>query len=174
MDQEYFVYYYPGHFEFFQLYYQAKYGEKLIPSLLRRVFHPPEETEEVVTSEEPVKKLTVNPDFDGTNKEFVYSDASDDEAVVRIWQTITYQYYDDKGNAIETVETQSINARGETLYSGYKRGSCKMSDTSITRQEKEIIYRYEADTIYRECIVSLFAGENCVSSSSSSSEINRT
>lgn len=140
----------------FRFYYYATHGEEFFPSMIKRFLRPPEEEPEA--TEVLTTRLTVNPGYDGTNKEFVYSATSDEEAVVRIHITKTYQYYDNSGDAIEVVETKAYNANSEVLYSGYARGSKKMPDNSITRQEIEIVYQYDEDTISREYTISSFNG----------------
>lgn len=144
-------------FSCFRYYYYATHGEEFFPSMIKRFLRPPEESPEIVEVDLSTR-LTVNPAYDGTNKEFVYSATSDEEAVVRIHMTKTYQYYDNSGDAIEVVETKAYNANSEVLFSGYARGSKKMPDNSITRQEIEIVYQYDEDTISREYTISSFNG----------------
>ncbi len=159
-------------FSCFRYYYYATHGEEFFPSMIKHFLRPPEESPETVV--DLSARLTVNPAYDGTNKEFIDDNIRDEDAVVRIHQTKTYQYYDNNGNAIETVETQSYNANSEMLFSGYRRGSKKMPDTSITRQEIEILYRYEEDKIIREYTVSSYNETNLLSTDTQSSEKNRT
>ena len=157
----------------FRFYYYATHGEEFFPSMIKRWLRPPEETPEIVEVI-PTTKLTVNPNYDGTNKEYIYSDSSDEEAVTRIHQTVVYQYYDNSGDAIKTVETKVFNASGETLFSGYMRERCKMPDTNTTRQEIEILYRYEEDKIFREYTISSFNGSELLNIDTNTSEKNRT
>ena len=158
-------------FSCFRYYYYATHGEEFFPSMIKRFLRPPEESPEIVEVDLSTR-LTVNPAYDGTNKEFIYDNIIDEDAVVRIHQTKTYQYYDNSGNAIEIVETQSYNADSETLFSGYRRGSKKMS--SITRQEIEILYRYEDDVINREYTISSYNGSELLAIDTRSSTKNRT
>ena len=160
-------------FSCFRYYYYATHGEEFFPSMIKRFLRPPEESPEIVEVDLSTR-LTVNPAYDGTNKEFIYDNTLDEDAVVRIHQTKTYQYYDNNGNAIETVETQSYNANSEMLFSGYRRGSKKMPDTSVTRQEIEILYQYEEDKIIREYTVSSYNETNLLNTDTQSSEKNRT
>ncbi len=160
-------------FSCFRYYYYATHGEEFFPSVIKHFLRPPEESPEVVEVDLSTR-LTVNPAYDGTNKEFIDDDIRDEDAVVRIHQTKTYQYYDNNGNAIETVETQSYNANSEMLFSGYRRGSKKMPDTSVTRQEIEILYRYEEDKIIREYTVSSYNETNLLNTDAQSSTKNRT
>ena len=160
-------------FSCFRYYYYATHGEEFFPSMIKRFLRPPEESPEIVEVDLSTR-LTVNPAYDGTNKEFIYDNTLDEDAVVRIHQTKTYQYYDNSGNAIEIVETQSYNADSETLFSGYRRGSKKMSDTSVTRQEIEILYRYEDDVINREYTISSYNGSELLAMDTRSSTKNRT
>ncbi len=159
-------------FSCFRYYYYATHGEEFFPSMIKRFLRPPEESSETVV--DLSTRLTVNPAYDGTNKEFIDDNIRDEDAVVRIHQTKTYQYYDNSGNAIETVETQSYNANSEMLFSGYRRGSKKMPDTSVTRQEVEILYRYEEDKIIREYTVSSYNETNLLNTDAQSSTKNRT
>ena len=160
-------------FSCFRYYYYATHGEEFFPSMIKRLLRPPEESPEIVEVDLSTR-LTVNPAYDGTNKEFIDDNIRDEDAVVRIHQTQTYQYYDSSGNAIETVETQSYNANSEMLFSGYRRGSKKMSDTSVTRQEIEILYRYEGDVINREYTISSYNGSELLAIDTRSSTRNRT
>ena len=160
-------------FSCFRYYYYATHGEEFFPSMIKRFLRPPEESPEVVEVDLSTR-LTVNPAYDGTKKEFVDDNIRDEDAVVRIHQTKTYQYYDSSGNAIETVETQSYNANSEMLFSGYRRGSKKMPDTSVTRQEIEILYRYEDDVINREYTISSYNGSELLAIDTRSSTRNRT
>ena len=160
-------------FSCFRYYYYATHGEEFFPSMIKRFLRPPEESPEIVEVDLSTR-LTVNPAYDGTNKEFIGDNIRDEDAVVRIHQTKTYQYYDNNGNAIETVETQSYNVNSEMLFSGYRRGSKKMLDTSITRQEIEIVYRYEEDKIIREYTVSSYNETHLLNTDAQSSEKNRT
>ncbi|MBQ9171543.1 hypothetical protein IJ162_00305 [Candidatus Saccharibacteria bacterium] len=160
-------------FSCFRYYYYATHGEEFFPSVIKHFLRPPEESPEVVEVDLSTR-LTVNPAYDGTNKEFIDDDIRDEDAVVRIHQTKTYQYYDNNGNAIETVETQSYNANSEMLFSGYRRGSKKMPDTSVTRQEIEIVYRYEEDKIIREYTVNSYNETNLLNTDAQSSTKNRT
>lgn len=160
-------------FSCFRYYYYATHGEEFFPSMIKRFLRPPEESPEIAEVDLSTR-LTVNPGYDGTNKEFIDDDIQDEDAVVRIHQTKTYQYYDNNGNAIETVETQSYNANSEMLFSGYRRGSKKMPDTSVTRQEIEILYRYEEDKIIREYTVSSYNETNLLNTDTQSSTKNRT
>lgn len=157
---------------FFRFYYLAKHGEEFFPSMVKRLFQPTEATQEILDVDSLVK-LTVNPNYDGANKEYIYDTSADADAVIWIHQTITYQYYDDDGDAIRIVETKSYNASGETLFSSYKRESCKMANTDITRQEIEITYRYDAEKIYRKYTINSYAGTVCTTSASDSSEKDR-
>ncbi len=160
-------------FSCFRYYYYATHGEEFFPSVIKRFLRPPEESPEIVEVD-LLTRLTVNPAYDGTNKEFIYDNTLDEDAVVRIHQTKTYQYYDNSGNAIEIVETQSYNADSETLFSGYRRGSKKMSDTSVTKQEIEILYRYEGDVINRDYTISSYSGSELLAIDTRSSTRNRT
>lgn len=160
-------------FSCFRYYYYATHGEEFFPSMIKHFLRPPEESPEVVEVD-LLTRLTVNPAYDGTNKEFIDDNIRDEDAVVRIHQTKTYQYYDNNGNAIETVETQSYNANSEMLFSGYRRGSKKMPDTSVTRQEIEILYRYEEDKIIREYTVNSYNETNLLNTDTQSSTKNRT
>lgn len=160
----------------FQFYYFVKHGEEFFPAVIKHMIQSPrEEVREEDDTESLLRmKLTVNPNYDGSNEEYIYSDSTDEDAVVRICQTVTYQYYDDKGSAIKTTETQSYDAHGEILFSGYRRGRCKMADTSITRQEIEILYSYGRGKIHRDYTITSYADEVCLDSVSESSKINRT
>ena len=157
----------------FQTYYFNKDGDNFFSSLQKHIPWSSEETQKVADAG-PTVKLTVNPSYDGSNKEYIYADSADEEAVVRIHQMVTYQYYGSNGSAIRTVETKSYNAHGEVLFSDYKRESCKMADTSITGQEIEINYLYEPDTIHRNYTLSSYAGTVCQDSVSELSEKDRT
>lgn len=157
----------------FRFYYYATHGEEFFPSVIKRFLRPPEESPEIVEVDLSTR-LTVNPAYDGTNKEFVSDNTRDEDAAVRIQQTKTYKYYNDSGNAIETLETWSYDANSKTLFSGYKRESVKMPDTSVTRQEIEILYRYEEDMIYREYTIRSYNGSELLSSDTRTSTKNRT
>lgn len=153
----------------FNFYYDFKYDKELIPSIpsvIKRMIGSPRQTPAV--TEAIPSKLTVNPEYDGTSREYIYSSASDDNAVVMIHQSISYRYYDNDGNGIETVHTHSYDAAGEVLFSGYRRDSCKMPDASVTRKEIDIVYSYDDDIIHREITTASYtdAGKTVETSSS--------
>ncbi len=161
-------------FSIFRCYYFFTHkGEEFGHSLIKRILWPPEESQEVIKTTAPMK-LTVNPNYDGMNKEYVHSDTADVDAVTRICLMASYRYYNNEGDAVETVETWAYNARGEILFMGYRRGSCKMPDTSVMQKKIEITYRYDDDMIYRDCTTGLYADDVCLSSTTESSEKERT
>ena len=167
-------------FSAFRCYYFFTHkGEELVPSLIKRILWPPEEALEDADTELPVR-LTVNPNYDGKDRseEYIYSNLADTDAVIRISQTVTYEYYNSNGNAIKTVNTKSFNAKGKVISSGYRRESCEMSNTDIKKQVVEINYRYDAEKIYRDYLITSYtvsgAYWNIVDSASEYSEQNRT
>lgn len=150
----------------------SKQAEESVSSTIKEIWST-EETSEDADVELP-SRLTVNPSYDGTNKEYIYNSVADTEAVTRIHQTINYQYYDENGSAIKVVETKTYNARGEILFSGYRRENCKMPNINVTRQEIEISYRYDEEKIYRDYWICSYSDTAEPISASESSEKNRT
>lgn len=167
-------------FSAFRCYYFFTHkGEELVPSLIKRILWSPEEASEDADTELPVR-LTVNPNYDGKDRseEYIYSNIADTDAVIRISQTVTYEYYNSNGNAIKTVNTKSFNAKGKVVSSGYRRESCEMSNTDIKKQVIEIDYRYDTEKIYRDYLITSYTGSGAywsiVDSASEYSEQNRT
>lgn len=154
--------------------YYKTHGEKFIPSFIERLIHSPEDNQEPDYPELPVKKLTVNPNYDGTNKEFILDTSDDANAVTKIHQTIDYEYYDKTGKSIRIIKTQVMNAQNDVLFSGYTRSSYKMKDTAIFRQEIDITYRYDENTIHRNYTITSFTDEGDKITVYDQSDVNRT
>lgn len=108
---------------------------------------PQKEAEVQEPVEEEPPRLTVNPNYNGSNLEFIYSTDTDANEVARVYRKVTFHYYSDSGNAIRTVETWSYNDKGDVITSDYKRESCEMSDTTILQQEFDVTYVYSTDEI---------------------------
>ena len=157
-------------FRAYRLFHYAKTGEDFSLSFYERIFGSPKEEANKETEESTVvpEKLTVNPEFNGTNSEFIYSTANDDEAITGYKQIISYQYYDDKGGSIAIVNTWLFDANGDTVSTNYWRERCKMSDSTVLKQEINIVYRYTEYEIYRDFELKTYTVEGSLTTTTDS------
>ena len=140
-----------------------KYGPSIpsiITSLTSGRLSQSEET--LDESDQPERILTVNPEFDGTNQKFVITESKDDSrAVLKIRQSIQYEYYDDNGDAVATIRTEILTGGGDVV-SHYRRTQAKNSDSRIKREERIYIFSYESDEISENFFVTSYAGDDSI------------
>ena len=138
----------------------VEHGLPIATSLASGRFFQSEEA--LDESDQPERRLTVNPEFDGTNYRFVITESEDDSrAVFEIRQSIQYQYYDDNGDAVAIIRTK-ILAGGGNVDSYYRRTRVKNSDSRIKREERIYTFSYQSDEISENFFVTSYAGDDSI------------
>lgn len=118
--------------------------------------------------------LIVNPAYDGTNSEFIYSSRLEDsEKVSKILQTITYAVFNNSGSAIKSIQTTILDAENKIIFSANKRTQSLMSDILVSSERITISYLYEEDNICRTENIRKFSDESLLSSEETTTNIPR-
>ena len=117
------------------------HGPGIVSKWVKQLSHPADEVqEEEQLPVLPEKRLVVNPNFDGTNDEYIFVEAVDDEGVVTEIRKITkYRYYSDNGDAIAETTIHAYDG-SKVLSANSNREQVKNPDTLVAR--KEVIYTY--------------------------------
>jgi hypothetical protein len=137
-----------------------EHGLPIITSLVSGRFFQSEEA--LDESDQPKRRLTVNSEFNGTNQEFVITENEDDsKAILKIQQSIQYEYYNDNGDAVVTIRTEAFANNGE-IFSYYRRTQAKNSDSRIKREERIYTFSYRPDEIYENLSVTSYAGDGSI------------
>ena len=125
-------------------YYDQYFGGGLVEKIVEQHSAGEEQQEEPPQPE----RLTVNPDYDGTNGEYHYVEGNNGYDVVwTIRQTIDYRYYSNSGDAIAEIETVSKDSSGKMLSSSHHRDQVRKPDTSVAKDVVVRSYSYSESAI---------------------------
>lgn len=142
------------------------HGPGIVSKWVKQLSHPADEVQE----EEqlpilPEERLVVNPNFDGTNNEYIFVEAVDDEGVATEIRKITkYRYYSDNGDAIAETTVRAYDSGGEVLSVNSSREQVKNPDTSVARKEAIYTYRYSDEKIDCTITVTSYLADGTVAS----------
>ena len=124
-------------------YYDQYYGGGLVEKVIE-LYSAGEEQEELPQPE----RLTVNPEYDGTNSEYHYVEGDDGYDVVStIEQTTAFRYYSNSGDAIAEIDTVSYDRGRKMLSSNHRRDQVRRPDTSVAKVVEVRSYDYSGSAI---------------------------
>ena len=145
-------------------YYDQYYGGGLIEKIINK-YSTEEEQEE---SPQP-ERLTVNPEYDGTNSEYYYVEGDDGYDVVStIEQTTAFRYYSNSGDAIAEIDTVSYDRGRKMLSSNHRRDQVRRPDTSVAKMVEVRSYDYSGSAITCSVTTTSYAADGSEIASSTS------
>ena len=136
-------------------YYDQYYGGGLIEKMINK-YSTEEEQEELPQPE----RLTVNPEYDGTNSEYYYVEGDDGYDVVStIEQTTAFRYYSNSGDAIAEIDTVSYDRGRKMLSSNHRRDQVRRPDTSVAKMVEVRSYDYSGSAIICSVTTTSYAAD---------------
>ncbi len=139
------------------------HGPGIVSKWVKQLSRPADEVQDEQPLILPEERLVVNPNFDGTNDEYIFVEAVDDESAVTEIRKITkYRYYSDNGDAIAETTIRAYDSEGKVLSANSSREQVKNPDTSVARIESFYTYRYSDEKISCTMTVTSYLADGTV------------
>ncbi len=139
------------------------HGPGVVTKWVEQLSRPADEVQDEQPLILPEERLVVNPNFDGTNDEYIFVEAVDDEGVVtEIRKNTKYRYYSDNGDAIAETTIRAYDSERIVLSANSSREQVKNPDTSVARIEAIYTYRYSDEKISCTITVTSYLADGTV------------